>query len=516
MLTCAVPVVGLVVTAIAFRYTERIAAICAATTAWIVVAVVWSLWRDFAAAVDVGSGGIAYASEVLGVAVGVDGVSLAAMAGASLAMALALTAGTHKKSLHKQLTPGMHPSRAARGLGLLSSLGLLGLVMALLSVRDALAYIVLLNIIPWVVWGVLATNSQAKVRPLVVTLALAAIVQAFALCVVAVEAFNASAGVGSFYFDALANISLPPTTGGLVLACGLFGGWLAAGIWPFDATFRTALADCDGPTSAILIGCLRILGLVALIRLLALTPTSLMMWTPHLGWIVGAGLLVAAARAYASADARDPRPTLAHLSTLGMGVLTLGVLTVTVHGIIGAAIGLCAHAWAFAGVHVGLRRRLGLCVFAVVAAGVPGLAVATSDFLIFVGSIQFGSTAVPAITWIVAGTLIAACTGALAWGRMCYRQLRRNEAQGAGVAWWWLAPALVGLVWLGLWPQWSIVRIAQSAHPINNQMYQQVCAQLYEPVTRSRQLDDVAPQVREACQNPYPPVQVWARGGWSE
>lgn len=483
-----VPLVGLVL-ALLTRSRPGLAKRIARVAAWVVVALVVLLLRDYAGAVDAAGSYVAYTSELLGIALGVDGLSLAGLAATSLVCAMVITAPNDRAGLNFDL--GV--------LGILATVGLQ------LCVRDGLAWAVLAHLVPWLVWPIVGGIAG---RRLATCLSIGTVLLSLAIFVVSLEGFNARGGAFEFGFSGLAEIALPAASGSLAFACTILGGWCLAGLWPLDRWYAAGLARADRRQSALISGCIRMLGVVALLRFLPWTPTALLQWTPHLGWLLAGGMLVVGARGLATADRSDPRASLAHLSSLATGLLVFGLATVTVHGMIAAMLGLCGYAWAIAGSHLARPRSAHVVVFAVAAAGVPGIAVGTVSFLILLGAVQFGATAIPAVSVVVAITLISLALGALGWARSCYRQLRADSA-GPVHSRWYLLPAVLVSLWLGWWPQWAAVRLAQSAHPTVNNMYLHVCQQLEQPVTRARRLE---PEAVESCKNPYPRVQAWARG----
>lgn len=493
---CLFPILGALVVELVATVRPLLATRLAWLCAWAVVLKVALLIDGFAAAaVD----GVAHQQEVgWGMTFGVDGLSLAAMAGIALVTAMAM----HHK------VAGEAPARAASARsGLLM---LLGLGLALAVSRDVVSWLVLVNLVPWVLL-VATRNASGSVGPAVRRLCLrlfaAAGLQSFALLLCTVDGFNAFGGTYQLGFDALSSVAAPSASGAMAFFGILLGGWLAAGLWPLDRGFVELMRRSDARTAAIVGGGVRAMGMVALVRLLPLVPTELLIGSPYLGWVVGAGLVVASARALATSDSPQAQTSLAHLSTLSFGWMALGVLTATIHGVIGALLGLVVHSWAVSGLLVGRGRALTLIVFAIFSASLPGVASGAADFLIVVGASQFGHTAIPEIGVIVLLAVISAAVGGLALGRWVYHQLRQPRVPAATV--WWATPALVAMLWVGWSPQWSFARLAQVAHPFVNRVYIHTCHALVASSSKAVVVPDTP---LPGCENPYPPVQAWARG----
>jgi len=496
---CLFPVLGAIVVWLVARIRPVLANQLACLCAWSVVLQVASLLEGFSGAAI---GGVAHRQAIgWGMSFGLDGLSLAAMAGISVVAAMAMH--------HNPASEGPKRGAWARGGVLL----LLGLGLALAVSRDVISWLVLVNFVPWIL--LLATrtvdargSTGPVIRRLCLRLSAAAALQSFALLLCTVDGFNAFGGSYQFDFDVLASVALPSASGTLAFFAILLGGWLAAGLWPLDRGFSELMRRSDARTAAIVGAGVRAMGMVALVRLLPLVPTQQLIWSPYLGWIVGAGMIVASARAFATSDAPQAHTSLAQLSTLSFGWMALGVLTATMHGVIGALLGLVVHAWAVGGLLISRGRRTTLIVFAICAASLPGVASGAADFLIVVGGSQFGATAIPDIGVLVVLGLVSAAVGGLALGRWVYAQLRQPRLS-RGTAWWAL-PALVAMLWVGWWPQWSLVRLAQVAHPFVNRVYIHTCHALVAPSPKASVVPDTPVQ---GCENPYPPVQAWARGG---
>jgi len=254
---------------------------------------------------------------------------------------------------------------------------------------------------------------------------------------------------------------------------------------PFHRWAAHVHAHSSGASSALLVGCLAPVGVYPLVRfVLPLFPDAVATHAPWLSTFLSCGVLYAAFLALAQ---RDLKQLLGYAATVNAGLVVLGVLSATAHGISGALLHSASVALSTAvlfllveflvsrrGVHGiadfgGVTRPMpvfalffGIALLASV--GLPGLSGFVGFFLILLGTLTHSTSAAIAAA---AALLVLACAMLLAFRRVFFGPVEQAENRGLidlgqrerAV----ILVALIPMLWIGLYPHSTLRRLEPSA-----------------------------------------------------
>lgn len=291
----------------------------------------------------------------------------------------------------------------------------------------------------------------------------------------------AATGAWSFALDKLYLLDFAPTAGRWAFAAFALAFAIKAALFPLHTWLPDTYAEAPAPVTFLLSAVMAKLGLYGFLRLaIPLFPEAAQFFAPVLIAAAVIGVIYAALIALAQDDAKR---TIAYASVSHLGVILLGVFTLSPQALSGAVFHMVGHALTTGAMFLlvgfiaerrgttSIKALGGLTsavpVLAVVmlfvtlaSVGLPGLGGFPGEFLIFLGA--YGAHPV-ATTVAVFAVVLGASYMLYLFQRTMFGPLvaPENKAlkdlnlrEGA-----LLLPILAGIVWLGVYPQPFFARI---------------------------------------------------------
>ena len=294
--------------------------------------------------------------------------------------------------------------------------------------------------------------------------------------------FN-EAGAGTFDLQTLYNAQFDENFQKLVFPLFVIGCGVLAGLWPFHTWSPDGHVSAPTAVSMLHAGVLMKLGAFGIIRLgIQLLPEGATFWMPGLMILATCNVVYGA---FAATAQRDFKYMIGYSSVSHMGLVLMGLATMSVIGINGAVLQMFAHGvmtatfFAMVGavydqthsrdmrLYSGLVNRMPLFVFfmgiaGLASLGLPGLSGFVAEFNIFVGTFQ-------TYPWAAALGIFAAAMTAVYILRMMsmaffgplderFGDVKEMTYLERGTA----VLLLAGMLWMGLFPAPFVDRIQES------------------------------------------------------
>jgi NADH-quinone oxidoreductase subunit M len=276
----------------------------------------------------------------------------------------------------------------------------------------------------------------------------------------------------TFQLASLAATSFHGAAGLWLFLAFLVAFMIKAPLWPLHGWMPSAYGESPPPITALISGVLSKLGVFGMLRVLVpLFYPQMRAWEP---WLIALGLVGLVYGAVIALRSRDVKMTAAYASLSHMGMISLGIFTLTAAGAVGATFYMVAHGLIVGGLFLllgwlergtgtrelsalsGLNRKLPRLsawfqLFALATLGLPGLAGFAGEYMIFQGLVRanVAAAAVAGVVLIVASWyMIRLFQGAMqSTPREDARAVDLNVGQVGLIG---VLAALV--VMLGVWP----------------------------------------------------------------
>ncbi len=290
-------------------------------------------------------------------------------------------------------------------------------------------------------------------------------------------------GAGTFDLQTLYNAQFDENFQKLVFPLFVIGCGVLAGLWPFHTWSPDGHVSAPTAVSMLHAGVLMKLGAFGIIRLgIQLLPEGATFWMPGLMILATCNVVYGA---FAATAQRDFKYMIGYSSVSHMGLVLMGLATMSVIGINGAVLQMFAHGvmtatfFAMVGavydqthsrdmrLYSGLVNRMPLFVFfmgiaGLASLGLPGLSGFVAEFNIFVGTFQ-------TYPWAAALGVFAAAMTAVYILRMMsmaffgpvddrFADVKEMTYLERGTA----VLLLAGMLWMGLFPAPFVDRIQES------------------------------------------------------
>jgi NADH-quinone oxidoreductase subunit M len=311
-----------------------------------------------------------------------------------------------------------------------------------------------------------------------------------AFILVGILALYTAAGSTSFSFLDLQRVKFSPQVQSWVFLAFYVGFGVLAGIWPLHTWSPDGHASAPTAVSMLHAGVLMKLGAYGVVRLgLGLTPEGAMQWA----WLVGAIACINVVYGALSAMAQtDLKYVVAYSSVSHMGIVMLGVATLTEQGLNGAVFQMVAHGimtglffalvglvyekahsraiftmGGFGQMMPGIATAFAIGGFS--SLGLPGTAGFVAEFLTFVGS-----WASPHRWWLIPGVIGALLTSIyvlrvvrqIFWGPKSADPHFQHLPDAEGTEWVALVFLMCILILFGVFPQLLLHPIDTATVPL--------------------------------------------------
>jgi NADH-quinone oxidoreductase subunit M len=315
-----------------------------------------------------------------------------------------------------------------------------------------------------------------------------------AFILVGILALFVSGDSKTFSFLALQTMNIDPTLQSWVFLAFYVGFGILAGIWPLHTWSPDGHASAPTAVSMLHAGVLMKLGAYGILRLgFGLLPEAAIKWAWLVGTIACINIVYGALSAMAQ---RDLKYVIAYSSVSHMGIVMLGLATLTLNGLNGSVFQMFAHGimtgLLFALVGLVYEKTHSRAIFTMGGFGtmMPGIAVAftigglsslglpatagfVAEFLTFLGA--WGSSHQwwlfpAAIGALLTSVYVLRVAGQIFWGPKSTEPQFQNLSDAQGTEWVALSVLVFVLVLFGVVPSLAITPVDSATGPLIMQL----------------------------------------------